>query len=97
MKVGVIDTSGTFEHKFFNNKNILCSNNHPEEETGLFSHAEYVCAAILKQCPEAEIHLICLEKKNGKYVIGDLIDAISYLVKEHVFLINVSMGIEKVE
>lgn len=95
MKVGVIDTSGTFEHKFFNNKNILCSNNHPEEETGLFSHAEYVCAAILKQCPEAEIHLICLEKKNGKYVIGDLIDAISYLVKEHVFLINVSMGIEK--
>lgn len=37
MKVGVIDTSGTFEHKFFNNKNILCSNNHPEEETIMVS------------------------------------------------------------
>lgn len=94
MRIGVIDTNGCFSHNFFIDKKILFDSSRLEQENGLFSHAEYVCAAILKQCPKADIRLISLEKKSGKYLISDLIDAIIKLVDEKVFIINISMGIE---
>ncbi len=94
MRIGVIDTRGSFSHDFFSDKKISFDNSRIEQEDGLFSHSEYVCAAILKQCPKADVRLVCLEKKNGKYLISDLIDAIIKLVDERVFMINISMGIE---
>lgn len=101
MKIGVIDTDARFNHDFFKNKKIDIRRLSPgirliSEENYPFTHAEYVCAAILAENPTAEIVIYNIignddTKKKGKIIA----DSINQLADEGVNIINISLGIEE--
>ncbi|BCJ94804.1 hypothetical protein acsn021_23730 [Anaerocolumna cellulosilytica] len=100
MKIGVIDTDAQLNHDFFKDKKIEVRRIRPgikiiSEENYPFTHAEYVCAAILAENPLAEIILYNIigneNQKNGILMA----DSINALVDEGVGIINISLGIEE--
>ncbi|RDY30267.1 S8 family serine peptidase [Lachnotalea glycerini] len=101
MKIGVIDTDGEFKHTYFKEKKINIKRLNPGVELIAsdiypFSHAEYVCAAILAENPSAEIILINIIGKNVKKNGIMIINSIKMLIDEGVCLINISLGIEEI-
>lgn len=69
--IGVLDTEGFLRDKFFSTFDIEKINLVEEcekirENENTFSHAEYVCAAILKENPECRIILVSIVNKKMK-------------------------------
>lgn len=80
MKIGVLDTDGKFDNKFFTDKKLKIvrgkkwSTNELKEME--FTHGEYVCSHILKENPTAEIILIPIINSLMKCSVKDLIDGL---------------------
>lgn len=99
MRIGVLDSNGSFDNPFFRDKKIVkidCKWKDQEysKDTFGFTHAEYVCSFILKENPQAEIVLIPIVRKNKKSTVLDMIEGIELMIKEQVDIINMSMGDE---
>lgn len=98
MRIGVLDSDGSFQNIFFKNKNIKVLNEKYKNEAvpdllGL-THSEYVCSYIAKENPEAEIILLPIINRNKKCSVQTLIDGINLLVEYQVDVINMSIGDE---
>lgn len=99
MRIGVLDSNGSFDNPFFQDKKIVkidCKwkdQEYSKDNFG-FTHAEYVCSFILKENPEAEIVLVPIVRKNKKSTVLDMIEGIELLVEEQVDIINMSIGDE---
>jgi hypothetical protein len=99
MKIGVIDSDGVFEHPFFAGKKIEIKRLNPgitsiNAKNFPLTHAEYVCAAILKENPNAEILLYNIVGPNTKKTGGMLLESLKELIFRKVDIINLSIGIE---
>lgn len=99
MKIGVLDSNGSFENPFFQDKKIIkidskWKDQEYSKDTFGFTHAEYVCSFILKENPEAEIVLVPVIRKNKKSTVLDMVEGIELLMEEQVDIINMSMGDE---
>ncbi|SHO49103.1 S8 family serine peptidase [Anaerocolumna xylanovorans] len=99
MKIGVLDTDGTFENPFFNNKKLSIIRKEvwtkeQLEKGALFTHSEYVCAYIFKENPDAEVLLVTIINSKLKCSVQALIDGLEYLMQENVDIINLSIGDE---
>lgn len=99
MKIGIIDSDGLFVNSFFKDKNIKIVRKNPgysvKNKEFHFSHAEYVCALILIENPEAELVLynIIGGKKEKQGIL--LYESIAELIDvEKVDIINISVGVE---
>lgn len=99
MKIGVVDSGGEFKHSFFKDKNIIIKNSSVETipKSGYkYTHAEYICASILKENPNAEIILYNILGNSSKKVGNLLVESIENLLNEKVDIINLSIGIEDI-
>lgn len=99
MKIGVIDSDGAFEHPFFADKKIEIIRLNPgispiNTKASPLTHAEYVCAAILKENPDAEILLYNIVGPNTKKTGGMLLESLEDMIYQKVNMINLSIGIE---
>lgn len=98
MRIAVIDTDIEFKHRFFEGKKYIIKRWNPGYQAGSvefpFSHAEYVCACIWLENPEAEIvlyNIIGNQKRKGQL----LFDSLSEIMTEStVDMVNVSAGVE---
>lgn len=97
MRIGVLDTDGEFCADYFTDKKLKIVRMHGKEKfekNAGFSHAEYVCAHIFKENPQAEIILVPIIKSNMKCSVADLISGIEMLIRLKVDMINISAGDE---
>lgn len=99
MRIGVLDSNGSFDNPFFLDKKIVkidykWKDQAYSKDTFGFTHAEYVCSFILKENPEAEIVLVPIVRKNKRSTVLDMIEGIELLIEEQVDIINMSMGDE---
>ena len=99
MKIGVIDSDGVFEHPFFAGKKIEIKRLNPgitpiNAKNFPLTHAEYVCAAILKENCNAEILLYNIVGPNTKKTGGMLLESLEDMIYRRVNMINLSIGIE---
>ena len=95
----MLDSNGSFDNPFFQDKKIVkidCKWKDQEytKDAFGFTHAEYVCSFILKENPEAEIILVPIVRKNKKSTVLDMIEGIELLIEEQVDIINMSIGDE---
>ena len=98
--IGVLDTEGFLKDKFFSTFDIKKINLVEEcekirENENTFSHAENVCAAILKENPECRIILVSIVNKKMKSSKDKLLQGLKILIAKKVDYINLSLGIEK--
>lgn len=99
VKIGVIDSGGTFQNPFFADKKILIIGDKGKIDTAdnsgfEFTHGELVCAAILNENPKAEIVLVPVIRESMKCSVRDLIEAMEKLLDYGVDIINLSLGNE---
>lgn len=101
MRVGVLDSDGKFNNRFFKDMNLKIIRNgkhffkrEKTEQTEQLTHAEYVCSHIFKENQNAQIILIPIIKDNLKCSVQDMIDGIELLIKCQVDIINLSIGDE---
>lgn len=97
IKIGVLDTDGEFSDIFFAEKKLDIieqkSRAGYSKKSG-FSHAEYVCAYIYKENPDAEILLLPIIRPNMKCTVLELVWGIDVLIDLKVDIINISAGDE---
>lgn len=98
MKIAVIDTDAEFRHKFFEEKKYTIKKWNPGYQLDStdfpFSHAEYVCACIWLENPEAEIvlyNIIGNQKRKGQLLYNSLSEIMSENIVD---IVNVSAGVE---
>lgn len=98
MRIGVLDSAGTFQNPFFQDKDIKVLNEKYQNEAVPdllgFTHSEYVCSYIAKENPETEIILLPIINRDKKCSVQTLIDGINLLVEYQVDVINMSIGDE---
>lgn len=98
MRIAVIDTDIEFKHRFFQGKKYIIKRWNPGYQTGSvefpFSHAEYVCACIWLENPEAEIvlyNIIGNQKHKGQLLFDSLFEI---MTEKTVDMVNISAGVE---
>lgn len=98
MKIGVLDSDGSFSNEFFRDKKlkvIIDKRNWTESAIKTeFTHGEYVCSHIFKENPEAEINLVPIINSKRKCSVQAMIDGIQLLMECQVDMINLSIGDE---
>ncbi len=93
IKVAILDTEVKFKtvnnlkriHYFLSNDN---ANSFIEAST----HADQIVSIINSIAPDAEIYLVVVSNKDGKIKENDLKNALDWLTKEKVDIINMSFG-----
>lgn len=103
MRIGIVDTEGKFNDKYFQNKNLKiiefnknCATNNLEQICkSRFTHSEQVSAVIFKENPSCKLKLVPTINKNRKCSSGDLIHSMQLLLEDGVDIISLSVGIER--
>lgn len=98
MRIAVIDTDIEFKHSFFQGKKYIIKRWNPGYQIGSaefpFSHAEYVCACIWLENPEAEIvlyNIIGNQKHKGQLLFDSLLEIMTERIVD---MVNISAGVE---